>query len=69
MEGTFVESIDPKVVAGGESAGQFDEAFHYVRDVTHARCATVIVIDREAGSGYSVVGPLGAQVLMPDILQ
>ncbi|WP_434108159.1 hypothetical protein [Paraburkholderia caffeinilytica] len=37
--------------------------------MTHARCAVVIVVDGESGSGYSVVGPLDAQVLLPDILQ
>jgi hypothetical protein len=36
--------------------------------MTRARCAVVIVIDGESGSGYSVVGPLEAQVLLPDIL-
>ncbi|MFM0176647.1 hypothetical protein PQR33_45995 [Paraburkholderia sediminicola] len=29
----------------------------------------MIVIDGELGSGYSVMGPLEAQVLLPDILQ
>lgn len=37
--------------------------------MTQARCAAVVVIDGESGSGYSVVGPLEAQVLLPDILQ
>ncbi|MFL9899530.1 hypothetical protein PQR71_15470 [Paraburkholderia fungorum] len=53
----------------GESAGQFDTAYNHVRDMTHARCAVVIAIDGESGSGYSVVGPLDAQVLLPDLLQ
>jgi hypothetical protein len=37
--------------------------------MTQARCAVVIVVDGAAGSGYSVIGPLDAQVFPPDILQ
>ncbi|MFM0170790.1 hypothetical protein [Paraburkholderia sediminicola] len=58
-----------KVVPGGESAGLFDAACNTVRDMTQARCAVVIVVDGAAGSGYSVIDPLDAQVLLPDILQ
>lgn len=29
----------------------------------------VVIIDAPDGSGYSVVGPLEAQVLLPDILE
>ncbi|MFM0718116.1 hypothetical protein PQQ53_34705 [Paraburkholderia strydomiana] len=58
-----------KVVPGGESAGLFDAACNTVRDMTQARCAVVIVVDGAAGSGYSVIGPLDAQVFPPDILQ
>lgn len=57
------------VTAGGESAGAFDAACARVRDTTQARCAVVVVIDAEAGSGYSVIGPLDAQILLPDILE
>ena len=60
--------FEPTVIPGGESAGLFDTACNHVRDMTRARCAVVIVIDGESGSGYSVVGPLEAQVLLPDIL-
>ncbi|MCI0150340.1 hypothetical protein KNO81_31200 [Paraburkholderia sediminicola] len=58
-----------KVMQGGESAGQFDAHCNYVRRASGARCAAVVVIDGDAGSGYSVVGPLDAQVLLPDILE
>lgn len=37
--------------------------------MTQARCAVVIVVDGAAGSGYSVIGPLDAQVLLRDIVQ
>ncbi|NPT56333.1 hypothetical protein [Paraburkholderia elongata] len=65
----MADNIGAKVMQGGESAGQFDAACNQVRQRTGARCAAVIVIDGDAGSGYSVVGPLDAQVLLPDILQ
>ncbi|CAE6812045.1 hypothetical protein R75461_06406 [Paraburkholderia nemoris] len=64
----MTSDFEPTVIPGGESAGLFDTACSYVRDATRARCAVVIVIDGESGSGYSVVGPLEAQVLLPDIL-
>jgi hypothetical protein len=63
------DNSGPKVVPGGESAGLFDAACNTVRDMTQARCAVVIVVDGTAGSGYSVIGLLDAQVLLPDILQ
>jgi len=66
---TMSENFGQKVVPGGESAGLFDAACNTVRDTTKARCAVVIVVDGAAGSGYSVTGPLDAQVLLPDILQ
>jgi hypothetical protein len=65
----MTSAFEPKVVPAGESAGQFDTACNHVRNMTQARCAAVIVIDGLSGSGYSVVGPLEAQVLLPDILQ
>ncbi|NYH24210.1 hypothetical protein [Paraburkholderia bryophila] len=58
-----------KVVPGSESPELLDAACNHVREMTHARCAVVVVIDGESGSGYSVVGPLDAQVLLPDILR
>jgi hypothetical protein len=57
------------VAAGGETAHQFDAACSQVKEMTQARCAAVIVIDGEVGSGYSVVGPLDAQILLPEILE
>ncbi|CAE6752458.1 hypothetical protein R70006_03096 [Paraburkholderia domus] len=65
----MTSDFEPTVIPAGESAGLFDTACNHVRDMTHARCAVVIVIDGESGSGYSVVGPLEAQFLLPDILQ
>jgi hypothetical protein len=63
----MTSDFEATVVPGGESAGQFDAACDYVRNMAQARCAAVIVIDGELGSGYSVMGPLEAQVLLPDI--
>jgi hypothetical protein len=68
-EDAMTSVFEAIVVPAGESAGNFDTACNYVRSVTLARCAAVIIIDGELGSGYSVVGPLEAQVLLPDILQ
>ncbi|MFL9862155.1 hypothetical protein PQR70_26595 [Paraburkholderia madseniana] len=65
----MIGNIEAKVEQGGEAAGQFEAACNHVRQSTGARCAAVIVIDGVSGSGYSVVGPLDAQVLLPDILQ
>lgn len=65
----MTEKAGAKVVKGGGGAGQFDGACNYVRQATGARCAAVVIIDGDAGSGYSVVGPLDAQVLLPDILE
>jgi hypothetical protein len=63
------DNFERKVVPGGGSTGSFDAACNAVRYMTRARCAVVIVVDGEAGSGYSVTGPLDAQVLLPDILR
>lgn len=59
----------PTVEPGGTSAGLFDDACRQLIDVTQARCAAVVVIDGENGSGYSVVGPLEDQVMLPDIME
>jgi hypothetical protein len=58
-----------KVTPGGESGPHFEAACEQVLNLTRARCAAVIVIDGEDGSGYSVKGPMEAQVLLPVILQ
>lgn len=63
------DNFEPMVVPGGESAGSFDAACNAVRYMTRARCAVVIVVDGEAGSRYSVLGPLDSQILLPDILR
>lgn len=63
------DNFERTVVPAGESAGLLDAACNTVRNMTEARCAVVIVVDGAAGSGYSVIGPLDAQVLLPDILQ
>lgn len=63
------DNFKRKVVPAGESAGLFDAACNAVRDMTETRCAVVMVVDGAAGSGYSVNGPLDAQVWLPDILQ
>lgn len=59
----------PKVEKGGGSPGPFEDTCHRLRDATSARCVAVVIIDAPDGSGYSVVGPLEAQVLLPDILE
>lgn len=68
-ESKMTSNFEPTVMPGGESAGLFDSACNQLREITKARCVAVIVIDGESGSGYSVVGPLEAQVLLPDVLQ
>jgi hypothetical protein len=65
----MTDKAGARFVKGGKGAGQFDGACSYVRQTTGARCAAVVIIDGDAGSGYSVVGPLDAQVLLPDILE
>ena len=65
----MTSNFEPTVMPGGESAGLFDSTCNRLREITKARCVAVIVIDGELGSGYSVMGPLEAQVLLPDILQ
>ncbi|ASL48977.1 hypothetical protein bAD24_p01400 (plasmid) [Burkholderia sp. AD24] len=60
-----VSNVSP----GSESPELLDAACIQVRDMTQARCAVVIVIDGDSGSGYSIVGPLDAQILLPDILR
>ena len=60
-----VSNVSP----GSGSPELLDAACVQVRDMTQARCAVVIVIDGDSGSGYSIVGPLDAQVLLPDILR
>jgi hypothetical protein len=66
MGAEFVRST---VSPGGERARAFDVACNHVKNMTQARCAAVILIDSEAGSGYSVIGPLDAQILLPDVLE
>ncbi|MGF6758915.1 hypothetical protein [Paraburkholderia sp. GAS334] len=65
----MTDNVEVNVVPGGQSGGPLDAACAHVLQVTHARCAAVIALDGEAGSGYSVRGPLDAQVLLPDILE
>jgi hypothetical protein len=40
-----------------------------VQQSTEAKCAAVIVIGGECGSGYSIAGSFDAQLLLPDILR
>ena len=65
----MMDTTGPKVEAGGKSAGLFEDACNRLREATGARCAAVVIIDGAGGSGYSVVGSLEAQVLLPDILE
>ncbi|MGC2967812.1 hypothetical protein [Paraburkholderia aspalathi] len=67
-EGKMTSNFDPMLMPGGESAGPFDSACNRRREITKAGCVAITVIDAESGSGYSVVGPLEAQVLLSDIL-
>ena len=59
----------PEVMADGESAGLFDRVCDNVRQSTDARCAAVVIIGGESGSGYSIAGSFDAQLLLPDILR
>jgi hypothetical protein len=56
-------------MADGESAGLFDRVCDHVRQSTDARCAAVVIIGGESGSGYSIAGSFDAQLLLPDILR
>lgn len=69
MEDEESNCCRPTVEPGGASAGLFEDACRQLIDMTQARCAAVVVIDGENGSGYSVVGPLEDQVMLPDILE
>jgi hypothetical protein len=42
-EGTMTSNFEPTVMPGGESAGLFDSACNRLREITKARCVTVIV--------------------------
>ena len=56
-----------RVVKGSGETDQFEGACNDFRQTTGARCAAVVLIDGDAGSGYSVVGLLNAQALLPDV--
>jgi hypothetical protein len=59
----------PEVIAGGAAPGRFDMVCSSVQQSTEAKCAAVIVIGGECGSGYSIAGSFDAQLLLPDILR
>lgn len=63
----MMDKAGARVVKGGGETDKFDGACNDVRQTTCARCAAVVLIDGDAGSGYSVVGLLNAQALLPDV--
>jgi hypothetical protein len=65
MTDTFELNVSP----GGPGAEGLAAICQQVRASTNAKCAAVIVLDGTSGSGYSVIGPLEAQVLLPSILE
>ncbi|MFM0115155.1 hypothetical protein [Paraburkholderia nemoris] len=65
----MTDTCDMKITPDDPTANQFDAVCRQVRSATHASCAAVIVIDGNGGSGYSVIGPLETQALLPSILE
>lgn len=65
----MVGKVRVKIEQDDGSADEYDAVCNQVRNSTGAQCAAVIVIDGHSGSGYSVIGNLEAQILLPDILQ
>lgn len=65
----MTDNVEVDVVPNSQPGGVLEAACSHVLQITHARCAAVIALGGDAGSGYSVMGPLDAQVLLPDILE
>ncbi|CAG4892688.1 hypothetical protein [Paraburkholderia gardini] len=65
----MTDSVEVDVVPNNQPGGSLESACSHVLRAAHARCAAVIVLNGDEGSGYSVKGPLDAQVLLPDILE
>ncbi len=63
----MTDKAGARVVKGGGKTDKFDGACNDVRQTTGARFAAVVVIGGEGRSGYSVVGLLNAQALLPDV--
>ena len=60
----------PKVIAHAPgSPGQFSELAAQVREATGAACVALIVVDAAGNGGYSIAGPLDAQLSIPHTLE
>ena len=57
------------VTPGGSGAEGLDALCQQIRVAVNAKYAVVVVLDGDHGSGYSVVGPVEAQALLPSILE
>ncbi|SAL00206.1 hypothetical protein AWB80_07818 [Caballeronia pedi] len=51
------------------SPGQFSELAAQVREATGAACVALIVVDAAGNGGYSIAGPLEAQLSIPHTLE
>jgi hypothetical protein len=60
----------PEVIAhapGG--SGMLSSLATEIKDATGAACVALVMIDPSGNGGYSVAGPLEAQLPMPDVLE
>lgn len=51
------------------SPGQFGELAAQVREATGAACVALVIIDAAGNGGYSIAGPLEAQLSIPYTLE
>lgn len=51
------------------SPGQFSELAAHVREATGAACVALIVVEADGNGGYSIAGPLEAQLSIPHTLE
>lgn len=59
-----------KVIAHAPgSPGRFSELAADVKEATGATCVALVIIDAAGNGGYSIAGPLEAQLLIPPTLE
>ena len=51
------------------SPGQFSELAAQVREATGAACVALVIVDAAGNGGYSIAGPLEAQLSIPQTLE
>lgn len=51
------------------SPGQFSELAAQVKEATGATCVALVIIDSSGNGGYSIAGPLDAQLTVPETLE